>query len=144
MNFGKYKGDSISEIWDYDGQYIRQCFENINGFYDRLDEEDKLFLYKLTYPISYLTKKYGELHFIDDNNFKNILKKEEFVSYYNSGRENMGESIGYSVEGIYGYHYGGVSPMSDHSVSFDMRKYIMEYLSKGSENMFKKYIKENK
>ena len=142
MKFGTHKGEPIVNFYDYDSQYIQWCFKNIVGFYGRLDEEDKLFLYKLAYPTYYLTRKYGNLNKIGDKRLLDIVREEGIIDYCSLWRDNEdSESFSYKIEGIFGLRCGSVSPLSDSPVSVSLREYVMSYIERGEDNdHFQNYI----
>ena len=81
LTFGKHKGKSIMEVFDYDYNYLEWCFENIPNFMSKLDQEDKENLRKLAHPIEYINNKY-KIDFKNtdfDDKLAPILRSEGFL-----------------------------------------------------------------
>ena len=86
LNFGKYKGKTLSQVFACDVQYVTWMANNIPDIDSKLDDEDKTTLFKYAFPYEYIKEKYG--YFIQgSNSFEHrnedeiidILKKEGFL-----------------------------------------------------------------
>jgi len=73
LNFGKYKGKTINEIYQFEPTYIEWCIEKINGF--AIAEKTINFLIKKSMNFSFKEET------IIKNNEKLLLKKKQLDSH---------------------------------------------------------------
>lgn len=149
LNFGKYKGKTLLQVFNYDIPYAIWMINSIPYINSKLDKEDNDTLFKYAFPYDYISKKYGyNLHshkHINEAEIIDILKKEGFVecaySYIDNSHISGVEAV---VKTFYGSTFGGAFGCGDCDVMhYDLLNTICQHLNK-AEEWFKNYIKHKK
>ena len=65
LKFGKYKGKNLSDILEFDYQYIAWLVGNVPNLEKRLDSNDFQLINKIANPYNYIQYKY--------NNYRQLI-----------------------------------------------------------------------
>lgn len=142
IRFGKYKGKKLSDIWGDDTQYVTWMANNIQDIDSRLDNEDKVFLKKVSQPYLYLDEKYNCDIFskMTEEEIIDILKKEKYVKTartYIIPSESGGVYLDLTT--LYGSTYGSSMGFGNFDGEYNLVREIRKHLNK-SKKWFNKYL----
>ena len=146
LNFGMYKGYDLQKLITLDFPYCLWMINKIQNIDEKLDNDDKETLFKLTQPYNYLEKKYPNLFSKDINSIIKILGQENYIKRLNVSSNPTEPYVNstYTLETIYASVYGSAS-CGGCDVGLQILPIIQQHLNK-AKKFFHEYlerIKEN-
>lgn len=143
LQFGQYKGKDLSDVADFDYQYVTWVANNIPNLNKRLDSKDYHFINMLIHPADYLHSTYKDFDTLSDEEALAILKKEGLVKTAYQYLGNDG-ALHYTIETLYGCRYGSSSVMPPFVTAdgISLSKEALELITDYAKNHFPVFYKK--
>lgn len=142
LKFGQYKGKDLSDVVDFDYQYIPWLANNIPDLEKRLDSKDRQFIYKLIHPIEYLSSAYKGFDSLGDEDVLAVLKDEGLLS---TAYQYIGDdgTLHYTIKTIYGCIFGSKSVMPPFVTSdgINLSKEVLKLIDNHARKHFPEFYK---
>jgi hypothetical protein len=142
LKFGKYKGRNLSDILEFDYQYIAWLVENVPNLEKRLDSNDFQLINKIANPYNYIQSKYNNFNELKEEKALKILKDEGLLqaAYQYIGYD---DALHYTIETIYGCKFGFISAIYPSVIpeSRNLTMIALQLMEDYSKKYFSKYKK---
>lgn len=144
INFGKYKGYTLQKLVTLDFPYCVWMINKIQDINERLNNDDRETLFKLTQPYVYLENKYPNIFSKDIDFIIKILGQENYIKRTNisSNPTEPYFNSAYTLETIYASTYGSVSCV-ECDVEVQILPIIQQHLNK-AKKLFHEYLERIK